>query len=128
MIKTDTTDLSLLVSIKDYGLKQHIVENTITGNTKGGLYECAVADALYKKGYSLFFYKNDTAKREIDIIIQKDGQVVPVEVKSGNNRADSLKAFMNNKNMSLGYKFIDGNIGDAQNGIITLPLYMAAFI
>jgi predicted AAA+ superfamily ATPase len=53
-----TTDLSLLISMKDYSLKQHIVENTLSGNTKGGLYECAIADALYKKDYNLYFYKN----------------------------------------------------------------------
>lgn len=84
------TDLSLLMAMKDFSLKQHIVENTLEGNSKGGIYECAIADALYKKGYSLYFYKNETSKREIDIIIQKDGKVVPIEVKSGNTRVTSL--------------------------------------
>ena len=124
-----TTDLSLLLAMKDFNLKQHIVENTLSANTKGGLYECAVADALYKKGYRLYFYKNDTAKKEIDLIIQKDGEVVPIEVKSGNTRATSLKTLVKNKeNIRYGYKFIDGNIGIGDEGIITLPLYMAAFI
>lgn len=124
-----TTDLSLLMAMKDFSLKQHIVENTLEGNSKGGIYECATADALYKKGYPLYFYKNETSKREIDIIIQKDGKVVPVEVKSGNTRATSLKALMqNNKDISYGYKFADCNIGVSKEGIITLPLYMAAFV
>jgi len=124
-----TTDLSLLLAMKDFHLKQHIVENTLSANTKGGLYECAVADALYKKGYRLYFYKNDTAKKEIDLIIQKDGEVVPIEVKSGNTRATSLKTLVKNKeNIQYGYKFIDGNIGIGGEGIITLPLYMAAFL
>ena len=124
-----TTDLSLLIAMKDFSLKQHIVENTLDGNTKGGIYECAAADALYKKGYQLFFYKNETNKKEIDIIIQQDGSVVPVEVKSGKARATSLKTLLkNNKDISCGYKLIDGNIGEGEDGIITLPLYMAAFI
>lgn len=38
-----TTDLSLLMAMKDFSLKQHIVENTLTGNSKGGIYECAIA-------------------------------------------------------------------------------------
>ena len=33
-----------------------------------------------------------------------------------------------NKEIEYGYKFIDGNIGISDDGIITLPLYMAAFI
>ncbi|RHV32692.1 DUF4143 domain-containing protein [Coprococcus sp. OM04-5BH] len=124
-----TTDLSLLMAMKDFSLKQRIVENTLEGNSKGGIYECAVADALYKKGYRLYFYKNETSKREIDVIIQKDGSVVPIEVKSGNTRANSLNALMkNNKDICYGYKLVDGNIGESEEGIITLPLYMVAFI
>ena len=123
-----TTDLSLLMAMKDFSLKQHIIENTLDGNSKGGIFECAIADVLYKKGYQLYFYKNETIKKEIDVIIQKDGKVIPIEVKSGNTRANSLKTIMkNNKDMSFGYKFIDGNIGVSEEGIITLPLYMVAF-
>ena len=124
-----TTDLSLLMAMKDFSLKQHIVENTLERNSKGGIFECAVADALYKKGYPLYFYKNETTKREIDVIIQKDGMVVPIEVKSGNTRANSLKAILKNRaDIPYGYKFVDGNIGGSEDGIITLPLYMIAFI
>lgn len=123
------TDLSLLMAMKDFSLKQRIVENTLEGNSKGGIYECAIADALYKKGYSLYFYKNETSKREIDIIIQKDGKVVPIEVKSGNTRATSLQALLRSKkDISFGYKFADGNIGVNEDGIITLPLYMITFV
>ena len=45
-----TTDLLLLMAMKDFSLKQHIIENTLAGNSKGGIFECAVADALHKKG------------------------------------------------------------------------------
>ena len=89
------------MAMKDFSLKQHIIENTLAGNSKGGIFECAVADALHKKGYQLYFYKNETTKKEIDVIIQKDGKVVPIEVKSGNTRANSLKSIMkNNKDIS----------------------------
>ena len=124
-----TTDLSLLMAMKDFSLKQHIVENTLSGNTKGGIFECAVADALHKKGYQLYFYKNESSKREIDVIIQDGGEVVPIEIKSGNARATSLKALMKaNEDIPYAYKFVDGNIGVGEDRIITLPLYMAAFI
>ena len=98
-----TTDLSLLMAMKDLSLKQHIVENTLAGSTKGGIFECAIADALFKKGYRLYFYKNETTKREIDVIIQQEGKVIPIEVKSGNTRANSLKAILkNNKDIPYG--------------------------
>ena len=124
-----TTDLSLLVAMKDFSLKQHIVENTLEGNTKGGIYECAVADALHKKGYTLYFYKNETTKKELDVIIQKDGQVIPIEVKGGKANANSIKSVLKKyKDINFAYKFIDGNVGVSDNGLVTLPLYMAAFI
>ncbi len=124
-----TTDLSLLMAMKDFSLKQHIVENTLSGNTKGGIFECAVADALHKKGYQLYFYKNESSKREIDVIIQESGEVVPIEIKSGNARATSLKTLMKaNENIPYAYKFVDGNIGTGEDRIITLPLYLAVFI
>ncbi|MFQ7212218.1 MAG: DUF4143 domain-containing protein [Blautia massiliensis (ex Durand et al. 2017)] len=59
------TDLSLLMAMKDFSLKQHIIENTLAGNSKGGIFECAVADALHKKGYQLYFYKNETTKKKL---------------------------------------------------------------
>ena len=124
-----TTDLSLLVAMKDFSLKQHIVENTLTGNSKGGVYECAVADALYKKGYTLYFYKNETTKKELDVIIQKDGQVIPIEVKGGNASANSIDAILKKyDDITCAYKFVDGNIGVSDNGLVTLPLYMVALI
>ena len=68
-------------------------------------------------------------KREIDVMIQKDDVVVPIEVKSGNTRANSLKSILKmNADIPYGYKFVDGNIGVSDDGIITLPLYMIAFI
>ncbi|MBR1573113.1 MAG: ATP-binding protein [Lachnospiraceae bacterium] len=124
-----TTDLSLLIAMKDFSLKQHIVENTIEGNTKGGIYECAIADALYKKGYDIYFYKKESTKKEIDMIFQKEGQVVPVEVKGGRASSASINSVLNkHDNIQYAYKFIDGNVGESDNGLITLPLYMSAFI
>ena len=33
---------------------------------EGGIFECAVADALHKKGYQLYFYKNDIGVKTIN--------------------------------------------------------------
>lgn len=124
-----TTDLSLLIAMKDFGLKQHIIENTLSGTSKGGIYECAIADVLYKKGYSLYFYKDDRHNRETDFLIQKDGQVIPIEVKSHNSRASSLNSIMSeHPELSTAYKLIDGNTGDNDQRVQTIPLYLAMFL
>lgn len=123
-----TADLSLLIGMKDFAIKQQIVDNKLSGNTKGGLYECVIADILYKKGFILYFYKNETTRKEVDFIIQKDGNVIPIEVKSGNTRATSLnKVFKKWPEIETAYKFVDGNMGK-EGSIITAPLYMAMFV
>ena len=54
---------------------------------------------------SVYFYKNETTKRKIDVMIQKDGVVVPIEVKSGNTRANSLKSILKmNADIPYGYQ------------------------
>ena len=123
-----TTDLSLLIAMKDFSLKQNIIENTLQGNTKGGIYECALADILIKKGYKLYFYKNETTKRELDFLIQKNGKVIPIEIKGGNQRANSLISIMKKNSFSKAYKLVDGNVGSYDNNLITIPHYMAMFI
>lgn len=39
-----------------------------------------VTDVMYD-----LFYKNETTKKEIDFLTQKDGAIIPIEVKSGNS-------------------------------------------
>ena len=51
-------------------------------------------------------------REEFDVMIQKDGVVVPIEVKSENTRLIPLKSILKmNADIPLGYKFVDGNIG-----------------
>lgn len=123
------TDVSLLLAMCDFGLKQAIVEGTLTGNTKGGLYESFVADALVKSGHALHFYRNEITKREIDFVIQGGGYMVPVEVKAGRAAANSLRAVMrSNEDIGLAYKVADANVGVSEDGVVTVPHYMAMYL
>lgn len=65
----------------------------------------------------------------MDFLLQIDGEVVPIEVKSGNKRATSLKRVMEaNPRITRAYKFADANIGLDENGIVTAPLYLMGFL
>ena len=64
---------------------------------------------------------------EIEFLIEKDGAVIPVEVKAGNASTASLNNFMEKFSPPFAYKLIDGNIGYS-NRKMTLPHYMAMFI
>lgn len=65
--------------------------------------------------------KNSNA--EVDYIIQKGQQIVPVEVKSGKKGSmQSLRLFMQEKRIALGVRFSLENYSKYEN-ILSLPLY-----
>ena len=61
--------------------------------------------------------------------MQIDGAEIPIEVKGGNAKAASLTALQGKwPEIRQAYKFMDGNVGDGENGILSLSLYMAMFL
>ena len=120
-------DIGLLVSMYGFDMKRAILQNSLIGDTKGGIYENLIADILIKKGIKLNYYKNDNSTQEIEFLITKDANVIPIEVKAGNNHTISLDNYVYNYKPKYAYKFINGNLGVAGNKI-TLPLYMVMFL
>ena len=97
------------------------------GNVKGGLYENVIGEMLVKRGYSLHYYKISDNTQELEFVIEKDGNAVPIEVKAGNTSTLSLNTFIENYHPSKAYKFVNGNVG-INEGRITLPHYMVMFL
>ncbi len=119
-------DTGLLCSIYGFETRRAILNNTLRGNAKGGIYENIIAESLIKKGYKLYYYKPDD-DHEIEFLIEKNGEVIPVEVKAGNAASASLNRFIDSFSPSVSYKLINGNLG--VSGIKhTLPHYMILFI
>ena len=94
---------------------------------KGGLYENLIAGMLERKGLPLYYLKNEDGSREVEFAIERDGGVVPIEVKASNGATVSLNDALGKPNVPYGYKFIDGNVG-VSGKKITLPHYMAMFL
>lgn len=120
-------DIGLLVAMYGFETKATILDNSIIGPAKGGIYENLVADMLTKRGYKLHYYKPENNSQEIEFVIAKDSKIIPVEVKAGNSQSVSLNNFIKQFNPPYAYKFITGNLGVSDTKI-TLPLYMAMFI
>lgn len=61
---------------------------------KGGMTENYVNVQLTINGYNTYYWESERGA-EIDFVIQRNGQLIPVEVKSADNtRAKSLKIYM----------------------------------
>lgn len=119
-------DTGLLMAMFGFSTKQAFLNGNLKGFAKGGIYENFVAEILTKNGYHLHYFKqNDSI--EIEFIIEKDGEVIPIEVKAGNNATKSLDRFMEDYGPSAAFKLISGNIGEADRKL-SLPHFLALFI
>ncbi|MBP5211337.1 MAG: ATP-binding protein [Pyramidobacter sp.] len=91
---------------------------------KGGLTENYVNSQLTANGYRACYWESDRGA-EVDFIIERDGQIIPVEVKSSDNvQAKSLKQYVAAYNPAYAIKLSARNFG-FENGIKTVPLYAA---
>lgn len=119
-------DTGLLMCLFGYDTKRAFLSNTLIGSAKGGIYENFVAGELIKKGYALHYYKPDD-ENELEFIIEKDGGVVPVEVKAGNTATKSLDRYIDKYNPAIAYKIMAGNIGQVDKKL-SIPHYMVIFL
>ena len=74
----------------------------------------------------LYFWERDKkgSQAEVDYVVNLDGNIVPIEVKSGKiGRLKSLQQFMSEKDTTLGIQISQRPLC-MQNNILTIPLYM----
>jgi predicted AAA+ superfamily ATPase len=121
------TDTGMLNAMYGFEMKAAMVNNTLTGPAKGGIYENLIADFLIKKGRPLNYYKPSENRQEIEFLLTVGENIIPLEVKAGNNRTVSLDEFISNFNPPYALKLVAGNLGKAGKKI-TYPLYMALFL
>lgn len=119
-------DTGLLTELYGRETKVAVFNNTIKGNGKGAIYENVISQLLTSKGYKLHYYRPDD-EHELEFIIEKEGEVRPLEVKAGNTVSPSLNDFIARFKPHLAYKVVKGNIGLADSKL-TMPHYMAMFL
>ena len=122
--KIYVSDVGLLCAKKDL-LPQDILYITDELNDfKGGMTENYVNAQLTFSGYRTFYYMTDRGA-EVDFIIQKDGDIIPVEVKSADNtKAKSLNMYIKAYHPQYAIKLSARNFG-FEDGKKTVPLYAA---
>ena len=118
-------DTGLFVALLDDEAQEDLRANKNLSVYKGALYESIVGEALVKSGYGLYYYKKDNGTLEQDFFVRTSKSLIPLEVKSTNNKSRSLSALVSNEKYSdveYGIKLCAGNIG-FNNGIYTFPYY-----
>ena len=91
---------------------------------KGGMAENYVNVQLEINGYQTHYWESDRGA-EIDFVIQREGRLIPIEVKSADNtKAKSLNVYMKTYKPDYAIKLSSKNFG-FENNKKTVPLYAA---
>ncbi|HMP30067.1 MAG TPA: ATP-binding protein [Saprospiraceae bacterium] len=115
-------DVGLLTAKSNMPIQSIISEYSGNISFLGMIIENYVAQAFVTNGHQLFYWKNDNTA-ELDFILQKEGQVIPVEVKKGKHtKSKSFNMFLKKYNSEYGIRFSTKNFG-YENSIKSIPLY-----
>lgn len=118
-------DTGLLMGMMEPEVGEDIRVNRNLGIWKGALYENIVAEALVKSGRPLFYWKRDESKLEMDFFLRRGDELIPLEVKGGNDSTKSLNEMIRSAkypDITWGIKMADANIGFSANKL-TLPWF-----
>lgn len=120
-----SSDIGLLTSAYPAATKIELIQKNAEVNN-GAHFENAVAQQLTANGFDVYFCKKKNIG-ELDFVIEMDGRVVPIEVKSGKDykRHNALDHFMEVPNyyMEKAYVLSTGNV-EVDGKICYLPIYM----
>ena len=118
------SDVGLLCAKKEIKAEDIIFMVPALNDFKGGMTENYVSNQLLVNGYGSYYWASD-ATAEIDFIINRDDDIIPIEVKSADNmQAKSLKTFMDRYKPKYAIKISEKNFGFEDNKK-TIPLYAA---
>lgn len=117
-------DIGLLAALGELPVTSFVDANVLFTEFKGALTEQYVLQQMISVShYKPYYYSADNSKGEIDFLIQKNNEIIPIEVKANENlQAKSLKAF------ALKYK-VDNAVRISmsdyreQEWLTNLPLY-----
>lgn len=92
------------------------------------MFENFVAEELLAHGFKTFYF-NNKKHGEVDFLIEYQGELLPIEVKSDKDYQthSALTYFITTKYFNKTFVLSDYNIS-VKNNIIYLPIYMTMFI
>lgn len=129
LFKLFLSDVGLLASMYMNDIQIKILNHEKDINF-GAVYENVVAQELKAHGFELYYF-NNKKQGEIDFLIEKQGTVLPIEIKSGKDytKHAALSNVMSNSTYEIPKAFVFQNGNVSTNGNITYyPIYMIMFV
>lgn len=129
LFKLFLSDIGMLTTLYGRATKMQLLSDNQDINY-GSLYENVVAQELKAHGFKLYYY-NSKKFGELDFVIEYQGKVLPIEVKSGKSyqRHSALSNIMEISNCSIEEAFILSNYNvEVKGNLVYYPIYMLMFI
>ena len=129
LFKLFQNDIGLLASQYSEGIQLRIIQGDKNINF-GSIYENAVAQELVAHNIDAYYY-NNKKRGEIDFVIELEGKVLPIEVKSGKDYEThhALSNIMDCEEYELQKAIVFNNENlHTKNKIIYSPIYMIMFL
>ena len=129
LFKLFMSDVGLLTNMYSDYVKMAILNHESSINN-GALFENVVAQELNTKGFNVYYY-NSKKMGELDFVVELDGEVLPLEIKSGKDykRHSALNNVLSTENYNIkkALVFSQGNV-EVKDKRIYLPIYMIMFL
>ena len=129
LFKLFLSDVGLLAAMYADGLQIKILNKEKDINF-GSVYENAIAQELKMQSFELYYF-NSKKQGELDFIIEYEGNILPIEVKSGKNyaRHNALDNVLSTSRYQIerAIVFCNENI-HKKDKIVYMPVYMAGML
>lgn len=129
LFKLFQNDVGLLCCQYANGVQLKLIQGDVTINY-GAIYENAVAQELHAHGWSLYYF-NSKKQGELDFLLERDADIIPVEVKSGKtyDRHRALNNVLDNPEYMLTEPMVLTNDNVERSGrLLYIPIYMLMFL
>ena len=132
LFKLFLNDVGLLTAMYGGNIQVRLLNNQ--NINYGAAYENLVAQELYVHGFAIdhdLFYFNSKKQGELDFVVEHQGEVLPIEVKSGKDyeRHRALSNIMDNEEYAVpkALVFCQENT-QIKDRLLYLPIYMTMFL
>ena len=127
IFKIYSNDIGLLGAMCDLHSRTIVEGNEVFKEFKGALTEQFAFQQLLQNN-KLYYYSKSNSQQEIDFLIQKEGEIVPIEVKAGINlQAKSLRQFVKDNGSKIAYRLSLAPYSK-EEWVTNLPLYCVSTI
>jgi len=123
------SDVGLLTSCYPFAVREEILEKNETRLVNlGSLFENFIAEELVTNGVAPYYHRSKSVG-EIDFLIEKDGEITPLEIKSGTDykKHKALNNLMAQTGLKDSVVLSPFNL-EREGGNLYLPIYMAEFL